>query len=344
MGRSPRPKGSKSIIMRAKTVNENAQFQRGKDPKSAMDIGLESQILDVEEVIRESDSGEIELSEKATIDLLKNPIKYAFRSKRFSYTIITPDGKGKDLRRLLDPALSEGYNYFRYKGQIYPILSLEYTMESVHFERGRDPKEVMDVGGFDFKEIKDQTWGKGVKDWKDFLNTFNGKRISFVVEANWDTPYAKTGDRLIKRVKDWGFNESMYNSIWFFDADDKPHKQYYIDQDHKVYVVDDVNEEVHFEKGRDPKKIIGIGGEKERILKAGMDLLLDFLKNRDPYFIRQAWGDKPAEVRDDLSRDLNLNKIAGNLDPNAITGFIEDLSEEDKTILYDYILQNHPKK
>lgn len=131
-----------------KPIDESLEFERGKDPKSSMDIGVENQILDVEVIRRQSHStmAEMELSEKATIDLLKDPIKYAFRNKRFSYVIITPDNKGHFLRRLIDSFMSDGYRYFRYKGQIYPIKFLQDVKESLEFERGNDPKETLGVG------------------------------------------------------------------------------------------------------------------------------------------------------------------------------------------------------
>jgi len=139
--------------------------------------------------------------------------------------------------------------------------------EQQNFERGQDPKRSLGVGGFDFKKIKEDTWGQGIQDWKDFLNSFNGKTISFVAQPDFDTPYVKAGKRITKKVKDWGFNEAMYNHVWFFDANSHPHKQYYIDLDHKVYVVDDVNEGTHFERGQDPKKALGVGLDSENYVK-----------------------------------------------------------------------------
>jgi hypothetical protein len=213
--------------------------------------------------------------------------------------------------------------------------------EEVNFQKGRDPKEVMDVGGFDFKEIKDQTWGKGVQDWKDFLNSFNGKRISFVAQPDFDTPYVKAGKRIIKRVKDWGFNEGMYNHVWFFDADTKPHKQYYIDLDHKVYVVDEVNEEVHFERDQDPRRQMGIGDQGAQDMMKGIDAFTHFLYYANAEdMIQKAFGGWD-HIRDKIKSHA---QDEGYLSPNALMKFVRDLDKGNQRKLYDYIIQNHSDK
>ena len=116
-----------------------------------MDNGVEKQALDVDGVLRESYAtmASMKLPEKTVIDLLKNPIKYVFKNKRFGYVIISPDRKGNFLKNLVDPSWNTEYKYFRYKGEIYPIEFLSKSIpfyESYDFEGGKDPYKAIGIG------------------------------------------------------------------------------------------------------------------------------------------------------------------------------------------------------
>jgi hypothetical protein len=93
-----------------------------------------------------------------------------------------------------------------------------------------------------------------------------------------------------------------------------------------------------FERGLEPRDALGIGSKYKKI--DAMNCLLRFLFNADYNFIKQIWGGTFLEnhLYDKLR---NYMKDDSYLSPNALSNFISNLGEENKDLLYTYILENH---
>lgn len=130
--------------MRAKTIN----FERGQDPKRAMNVGLYSQL-------------QTEFQNAA--ELFKYLIKYLdvivgfhvkFPIKRSDMGKFTPNIQGP-LEEYLSEVVVEDDDYSA-SGQVYPYgviddlmdyyLSMDMIKESLDFERGHDPKQSIGIG------------------------------------------------------------------------------------------------------------------------------------------------------------------------------------------------------
>ena len=109
----------------------------------------------------------------------------------------------------------------------------------VNFERGKDPKQTMGIGGFDPMEVYRETYEKGYQDWKDFMEFFVGKNVSFVVAPDADnTPGAVPGERITLRIHSYGMHFQGPDHIWFFALHQSANRveKYMIDTDEKIYI------------------------------------------------------------------------------------------------------------
>lgn len=102
----------------------------------------------------------------------------------------------------------------------------------MNFQRGREPKEVLEIGGIDFSKKYEETAGIGLRKWKKFYLSFVGKTITFHVNqslyCNWDDRVKKGDLSEIKTMKvqeagtGWSKNELYFieegsNQLWFPD-------------------------------------------------------------------------------------------------------------------------------
>lgn len=105
------------------------------------------------------------------------------------------------------------------------------VFEGLDFERGQDPKQALDVGGFVIADIYNNTVGKSLKEFRSFLDSFIGKRISFV-DLNTET-------RRSIVVHSIGQEWSDPSKIWFFDDATRPVKRVNPDLTKRVYIEND---------------------------------------------------------------------------------------------------------
>lgn len=119
--------------MKARKIHENLDFERGKDPKRTLDIGLNP----IEIVYAESYIGNRSVpfsrSSRSIISVLKNwsnnddLYNWQFWDKDH-HTYLSSDLEGKTVR---------------YLGKIYKLGNI---YESANFERGKTPKEALSIG------------------------------------------------------------------------------------------------------------------------------------------------------------------------------------------------------
>ena len=143
--------------IRARTVRESFEFERGKDPKKALDVGPNRRI-------RKGDRVEVEYKgEKFTVTAIEDeeepkkdkvmvrsgddwrPPEYETRTIREFWFKDDEDGI----------CFAEAREWWDNQGNtIWPWIVPEYgktgmgepVLESVEFERGKDPKKAMDIG------------------------------------------------------------------------------------------------------------------------------------------------------------------------------------------------------
>ena len=102
-----------------------------------------------------------------------------------------------------------------------------------------------------------------------------------------------------------------------------------------------VNEEVHFEKGQDPKRSMDIGAHQELDMLAGIDAFTHWLYYVDAEdMIDKAFGGW-QHIWDKLR---GFSSDAGYLDPNSLMKFVRDLDKGNQKKLYKYIIENHSDK
>ncbi len=142
-------------ITNCRSIKESINFERGMDPKTAMDIGRAKYAFPVEDIY--SRGMRIMPPEKAD-KYLRTVLPRRLKS------VITRPGAVWEWPRFQDGLhyadakwiMRQGYSGIKYRGTFYPFPEIEgynfrredeeWIDESVNFERGKDPKKSMDIG------------------------------------------------------------------------------------------------------------------------------------------------------------------------------------------------------
>jgi hypothetical protein len=151
--------------MKAKYVFENIKFERNLDPKSSMNLGMDSKSYEIYEVsVRTISNGggdersSFDLDEEETISLLKRiPIMNKRDFLNYSVKYLTDNGHTSSrnlyttLSDLRERRFVENFEYFKYKDNYYPF---DEVNENLNFERGMEPKKSMGIGLRDMDAIQ----------------------------------------------------------------------------------------------------------------------------------------------------------------------------------------------
>lgn len=246
---------------------EAVNFERGKDPKEAMGIGNTRKVKALLRFSKTKAGRYIdkEVKEKLAHDLLTRPTL-----RRTTTTTVLFDDNTVER---LDDVMRSGKNLI-FNGKIWEPNRYGYTphelKESVRFERGKDPKEVMGIGRLnqrDFDSIDD------IADWminfswrvdKGDQPSRNRKIISeddFYLKRKWKHAGSDTlilnGDIRLHLVR-WmrwniklkGKQPQLSECKWVLEAIEQK-----LRDDGRIKI----EENVQFERGRDPKEALGIG-------------------------------------------------------------------------------------
>ena len=107
-----------------------------------------------------------------------------------------------------------------------------------------------------------------------------------------------------------------------------------------------INEVHNFERGEDPKKSMDIGVSQRLDAMKGMSAFTHWLYNVDHRFIDQVWGEGTM-----LANHLGgkwegiLSRSKENyMNPDSLMKFVRELDDENRKMLYDYILEKHKDK
>jgi hypothetical protein len=110
-------------------------------------------------------------------------------------------------------------------------MRAQIVSESTNFQRGGDPKAYMGVGGVILQDVYDATVRKAEQEFKDFLDSFIGKKISYVD--------ADSGKRETMVVHSVGQSFMHSSDVWFFDATTEPHVRRDPDFEERIYIIDE---------------------------------------------------------------------------------------------------------
>ena len=105
-----------------------------------------------------------------------------------------------------------------------------------------------------------------------------------------------------------------------------------------------VNEDINFEKGKDPKSSMNIGvGDKLKM--EALSAFTHWLYYVDHKFVEKVWGGTWLEnhLKDKWNAILNKSK-ENYMDPNSLMKFVRDLDDSNREMLFKYILENHSNK
>jgi len=135
------------VTNQPRAVRESVSFERGKDPKGTMEIGLNYDSLSPGMVIqakKEMPDLEVSIGDKFYVDDITD---FPGRdSKNMRFRIIEKDGSMRDWG-------ADWEIYRDFFDEYLQIVDTNVVRESVSFERGKDPKKVMGIGSFeDLKE------------------------------------------------------------------------------------------------------------------------------------------------------------------------------------------------
>lgn len=272
------------------SANESIDFERGQDPKKALDIGMN--IFDADGLGIYTKNTGFSFDEQYAKDILKNMGAEVHGARKYGDILVNqlnPDGS---VRSYSINYLIRGpgeYSYVRYAGELYPIPNpnnrLSSIKESVSFERREEPKDSLGIGNPDvrminkidriamslgFQKVSDISQYINSKDYEDpCIAVWTRKNPKFIPRKpkmrgiEFFTQISKTRGMfsrnqqvaLFKEIRE-DYDNRYYvgaktgRRIMFFDVDDFLEKQRW----------ENIFEGLEFERGKDPKKAIGIGG------------------------------------------------------------------------------------
>lgn len=247
-------------------VDEAQNFERGKDPKKAIGLGIPPEKIfnlggakklprGVEMSPARSAFGRY--SDEEVKELLEDPVGYNNKTQGTIWLI----GAGPGYRFFsVDYIIQKQkeFEYIEYDGKLYPINPVK---ESLDFERGEDPKKSMKIG------IR----GK-VQEFMSFISkemSWNDPNIIFLPEEDAFSYEGLPGNSLIADLREAVEKFGWKNIIKVNkDPDDWASRSYDDGASRHYYILSfkkNLKESLEFERGQDPKESMGVG--RIRILK-----------------------------------------------------------------------------
>lgn len=272
--------------MKAQFVYENIEFQRGRDPKSSLGLGIVGLVQRELEKTGRKWNGPISITVRGNV----NGKLYQWSNPANQLDLTVYDN-GDIWMEAIDS--EDNILNLRYKEDIYNLLKngglikffdleeWEYTtlQENVNFQRGRNPKRSMTIGHSKiypekvlFEEIHEYIENDGWPGWEEVTP----------IEWNWKEPTfkatAKRGSGLKKgSEKIYTFylteKEGVVLFIEYYIEDvGEDQSEFYIENfSHWIKILESEHtrhmefnhgpafESVNFQRGQDPKSSMGIG-------------------------------------------------------------------------------------
>ena len=322
----------KEAYKKAMGLREGMEFERGQDPKKAMNVGVRTFEIDGLGMQQDKE-GTFPFTEADTHEILASP--HLWIQDPFDVLLATkmlstkeyPDAHKSYSLKYLAEGPGE-YDYVLYHGDYYPIPNKKNRItENLEFERGKDPKASMGVGSkAKAIRIRDlMRWSSKLDDMMpmadkramEFLEwpLRSSRMVSTSVILEDEEEFEKRLDGIIRSKRPIIYRDKIF-------IPDKDKNGYYTGH----YTPHDLNESVSFERGKDPKSILNIG--KERIKKLLHKDILGFNTGWTPQEKHNAAY--PLGKRID---EVYILGFAGEIDENEwvfneYTGKLRDLCEE----------------
>ena len=351
-------------------IRESISFERGKDPKDSMRVGVAANARKVRHLLRwsrKSNIGDAPVKKRFAIDILQNPQ----RNTRATTTSVLFDD---DKRERLDNVLRSGVDLI-YDGILWVNTKTEwgsysYTPhplnESVSFERGRDPKTTMGLGdpflrakakaekfladqGFEFfeEEVADGLgWGSSYSKYIWKHKRWPSRQveiIDLILNSGTDKEERMT---MLNMRRGSGYQTTGPN--FRLKGDSKAHWNHFFDTFYNTYSIPAtkrIYESVNFERGRDPKRALGIGDRDAQYTDDITNIVSEYGINRVPISLEPEshlhdvaqWENKDRGYTVILSRALGDNESYGKNgymatiyqgDPSNINNIIEEFNQE----------------
>lgn len=317
-----------------KDMNESVRFERGQDPKDSLGIGDKlfrhnrNKLIDIqtEFPFMKGEPGEL-AGEITTLGIRLIGLKERKSTGSYFLSYKNPKGglQGKIVlthrKSLPEDVLLYVVEWFDAK---YRLWMDDELQESVRFERGQDPKRAMGIGISLFTDI---SRGSILRVDKDIPNLEKYKGDLLFVYSVYGSDNSKT--IMYTYENDPGGTHKWSMSKDFFEK--------------HLTIIDQTNESVNFERGREPKSSMGIG-------------VFTDIKNRVHEFLlvdQKQWtlvssihfnndGDRVNIETDenDLENDANQKYIQSLLKTSGLDEYVSDyiISDADQrnNILIDW--------
>jgi len=258
--------------MRAKTVNEEVNFERGRDPKESLGIGFHQRIANQVKKIYDIDHSPD--GWKCT-----NEVNYDKDEGALVISTYPGDSCTSYLKGILDQlGIGQFFkNWYSYPDEYGFALKKKYQdiNEAQEFERGKNPKKALGVGGLDLgsdyeRRIEDYKMAisgatvSHTDEWIEFLkDNLRGKEITaemkmlrtFSVGGDKPKPINKSDADFSKReqtitVQDvkpsWGMGDDFSVHIGGSPLSASPPKLIVADMENNIYEMP-INQKIYFE-------------------------------------------------------------------------------------------------
>jgi hypothetical protein len=294
-------------------MKESYNFERGKDPKSAMDIGMEPRTFHV---------GSVRYNRGSTTYLDKKLAKRVLRGEDTIYQNYFVNAPGHDntkgfyIEELQDS--KNPYFYIEYDGEIYPVIGK--INESVSFERGKDPKDSLKIGlksrAFPIESVySGAQWVKG-EELKLFLESVLNSNMGGFPEYAQSVRFKKDPNLKTLISEIWhiyelinmGFSGILWNDIFV------------------PFYKPDLKENLEFERGQDPKKAMGIGRVRPYPGMSPKEFANWFEEEILTYGNPGDWGAMVDNLFNndwETDQEVSIYLIDRNMDPELVRELIE---------------------
>lgn len=207
--------------MKAQYVYENVRFERGKDPKSSMDVGLRSNAIRIKDLLRWSSKFQdvVPMADSQAMTFLEWPER---GTRMYATSVILDETDPESGEYRLD-SIIRSKRPIIYRNKIFipdNEFGGHYTPhdlnESIRFERGQNPKEAMKIGqSAKIRELIEK-------------EVYDARLINLNNYERWDYEYVNFGgyDSYIVHIKDSHMKKNPYVGVipglWVTSYEESP--------------------------------------------------------------------------------------------------------------------------
>jgi len=261
-------------MMKAKHIYEILDFERGKDPKRTIDVGMSRMVKkgDIKQITYKGSAGETRINAMALED------EYTEYNKTFIDFVDEEGDKGWALK---DPETGE----WKVPSSAETYAEIKTIGESLGFERGLNPKNSIGIGLIKtitaemLADVNDEKWwnkyGTHIaelliwsveKDNAEYVRYLldNGAKVFVNIDDDGPlrTAVLHNNPQIVRMLLDAGANPKTYNNYLINHGGHEviaEYKNWRKSKDKRRKENRNVSEAIDFERGKDPKESMGLG-------------------------------------------------------------------------------------